>query len=194
MGMHRLRFCVPWMSCDQPSVLLCEPLNSLQFAKSPPSRNPFAFVRLWALTATQIAMNQCFYFSNPYASQLAWYKSSCGQFTLKWDIHLPADFTAVFLDQCIQNSLFLLLKNDYNVVTNPSRLYFSTGVGWCLFWLASHCIIYTVHASSWQNSQLNQNNSPDVCRNLLCTLFLVRTAYSFFPHTPPIPSPPYFYY
>lgn len=79
---------------------------------------------------------------------------------------------------------FFLLKSDYNVVTNLSRLDFSTGVGWCLFWLASHCIIYAVHASSWQNSQLNQNNSPDVCHNLLCTLYLVSTAHSFSPHTP----------
>lgn len=80
-------------------------------------------------------------------------------------------------------TLLFLLKSDYNVVTNLSRLYFST-VGWCLFWLASHCIIYTVHASSWQNSQLNQNNSTDVCRNLLCTLYLASTTHSFSPHIP----------
>lgn len=161
----------------------------LQFAKSPLSPRTCAFVRTWALTATQIAMNQCFYFSNPYASQLAWYKSHCGQFTLKRDIHLPADFTAGFLDWCIQKPPFL--KNDYNFVTNLSRLYFST-VGWCLFWLTSHCVIYTVHASSWQNSQLKKNNSTDVCCNLLCTLYLASTIHSFSP--PLMPSLPYFYY
>lgn len=131
-------------------------------------------------------MNRCFYFSNAYASQLACYKSHCGQFTLKGNIHLPADFTAGSLDQRIQTPPFL--KND-NFVTNLSRLYFST-VGWCLFWLTSHCIIHTVHASSWQNSQLKKKikNSTDDCCNLLCTLYLVSTLHSFSPSPSAISS------
>lgn len=110
--------------------------------------------------------------NHPVASSL-WNEISIHQLTLLLPFWTDASKTLLFL-----------LKNDYYVVTNISRLYFSTGVGWCLFWLVSHCIIYTVHASSWQNSQLNQNNSPDVCRNLLCTLHLASTAHSFSPHAP----------
>lgn len=146
------------------------------FAKSPPSPRRVAFVKVWDLTATQIAMNLCFHSPNAYASQLAWHKSHCGQFTLERDIHLPADFPAGSLHWCIQTLLF---KNDYNFVTNFSSLYFSTA-GWCLLWLTSHCIIYTAHASSWQNSQLREKkSSTDVCHNLLCTLHLASTIRAF---------------
>lgn len=158
MGMHThvYIFTLLLTIFNHSSVLLYEPWILLQLAKSSLSSRRYAFVRTWALTATEIAVNQCFYFFNPYASQLAWYKSHCGQFTLKWNIHFPADFIAGFLGWCIKKTL-LFKKNDYNFVTNLSRLYFSA-VGWCLFWLTSHYIIYTLFMPACGKTHNSEKN------------------------------------
>lgn len=89
----------------------------------------------------------------------------------------------LLLGFCIEASKPPFLKNGYNFVTNLSRLYFST-LGWCLFWPTSHCIIYTVHASSRQNSQLKEKKgkeSTDVHRKLFSTLYLAGTIRSLSP-------------